>query len=145
MNYGDGSGVRPLALTTAKTFALSHRYMAAGSQTVTVTVNDDDGGTGSRTATVTVWTPQQGIASTLLSAIGTGSTYGLAAGNVTALRAPLLAAQDALDRGNTTAAVEQMQAFTLQVNGLVRGRQLTAADGADLTARANRVLASINR
>jgi hypothetical protein len=65
---------------------------------------------------VTVSTPQQGIQSTLLATL-TGSTIGLAAGNITALRAPLLAAQDALDRGNTIAATEQMQAFMLLVEG----------------------------
>jgi PKD repeat protein len=42
-DYGDGSGVQTLALT-GQTFALSHRYMAAGTTRSTVTVNDDDGG-----------------------------------------------------------------------------------------------------
>jgi PKD repeat protein len=143
VDYGDGSGVQTRA-TVATTFDLSHRYMATGSHTVAVTVKDDDGGVGTGTATVTVSTPQQGIGSTLLATL-TGSTIGLAAGNITALRAPLLAAQDALDRGNTIAATEQMQAFKLLVEGLVRGRQLSASTGAELTTKANRIIASIDR
>jgi PKD repeat protein len=145
VDYGNGAGVQPLALTAGKAFALSGRHTGAGIQTVTVTVNDNDGGTGTRTATVTVGTPQQGITSLLLASIGRGATSTMPAGTITSLKAPLLAAQDALDRGNTIAATEQLQAFKLYVEGLVRGRQLDAATGADLTAKANRILASINR
>jgi PKD repeat protein len=134
----------PLALS-AKTFSLSHRYLTPGKHTVTVTVSDDDGGVGSRSATVNVMTPQDGIQTTLIDEIGKGSTSGLAAGNVTALRAPLAAAQDALNRGNLTAANEQLKAFLNQVDGLVRGRQITATASTELTAKVNRILASINR
>ncbi len=54
VNYGDGSGDQPLALTET-TFHLSHAYPAgqAGPFTVRVTVRDDDGGAGSAEATVT--------------------------------------------------------------------------------------------
>ncbi|WP_200343556.1 PKD domain-containing protein [Halochromatium glycolicum] len=55
VDYGDGSGERPLALDQAtKTFALSHDYSANGRYTVTVTVTDDDGDSGSDTLGVTV-------------------------------------------------------------------------------------------
>jgi subtilisin family serine protease len=158
VDYGDGAGVKSLALTQTKSFTLlSGRYMTAGLQTVTVTVRDDDDGTGTQSAVVTVLTPQQGIQSTLVDALGTigangvlsttasPSTGSLPAGTITALKAPVVAAQDALNRGNTTAANEQLQAFILQVQGLVRGRQLTTATGTELEARANRILASINR
>jgi|GEM_PF-1803306 len=143
VSYGDGTS-RSLALS-GKSFVLSHRYLAAGTHTVTVTVRDDDGGSGSGSAPVTVWTPQQGIQALLLDVIGRGSTSDLPAGSVTALKAPLHAAQDALDRGNTTAATEQVQAFTGQVAALVRSRQITESAGQELTAAANRVLASISR
>jgi PKD repeat protein len=144
VNYGDGSGTQTLALA-GKTFGLAHSYTTAGSHTVTVAVNDDDHGSGTRTATVTVWSPQQGIAQTLTNTLGSGSTSALAPGAITALRATLAAATESLDRGNTTAANGQLQAFTLQVDGFVRGRQLTASAGAELTASVNRILASINR
>src|SRR5258708_11835025 len=55
VDYGDGSGVQPLALT-AKTFGLSHVYGGVGSGpfTVTVTVADDDSAAGTAHASVTV-------------------------------------------------------------------------------------------
>ena len=144
VDYGSGAGAQPLALTS-KTFALSHRYTGAGTQTVTVTVRDDDGGDRTRTATVVVRTPQQGITSLLLASIGQGATSTMPSGTISSLKAPLLAAQDALDRGNTIAATEQLGAFKLYVAGLVRGRQLAAATGTEWTAQADRILASINR
>jgi len=54
VNYGDGSGDQPLALT-GTTFHLSHAYPAgqAGPFTVRVTVRDDDGDAGTAEATVT--------------------------------------------------------------------------------------------
>jgi DNA/RNA endonuclease G (NUC1)/PKD repeat protein len=53
VDYGDGSGAQPLALS-GNDFSLAHGYAATGSYTVTVTVSDDLGGSGSQTATVTV-------------------------------------------------------------------------------------------
>jgi hypothetical protein len=94
---------------------------------------------------VVVRTPQQGITSLLLASIGQGATSTMPSGTISSLKAPLLAAQDALDRGNTIAATEQLGAFKLYVAGLVRGRQLDAATGTEWTAQADRILASINR
>jgi PKD repeat protein len=54
VDYGDGSGARPLALNPDKTFVLSHTYADNGAYNVTVTVTDDDGGVGSDTAVVSV-------------------------------------------------------------------------------------------
>jgi subtilisin family serine protease len=141
VDYGEGAGSQPLALD-GRSFALSHGYSAAGTHTVTVTVRDDDGGAGSRTAAVTVLTPQRAIDATLLRTI---RDAGLASGITTALSATLTAAQASLDQGNLAAANGQMQAFIQQAEAMIRGRQITPAMGADLTARANRVLASMNR
>ncbi|HLM67809.1 MAG TPA: S8 family serine peptidase [Longimicrobium sp.] len=141
VDYGEGAGSQPLALN-GRSFTLSHGYTTAGTHTVTVTVRDDDGGAGSRTAAVTVLTPQRAIDATLVRTI---RDAGLAPGTTTALTATLFAAQSSLDQGNLAAANGQMQAFVQQVEAMVRGRQLTLAMGADLTARANRVIASMNR
>jgi hypothetical protein len=54
VDYGDGSGVKPLTLNANKTFALSHVYGHEGSYGVTVVVRDDGNLTGSDTLTVTV-------------------------------------------------------------------------------------------
>lgn len=53
VNYGDGSGTQPLALTDTE-FALSHTYVDNGSYTITVTVDDGDGGIGTDDVLMTV-------------------------------------------------------------------------------------------
>ena len=46
VDYGDGTGANPLALTIDKTFSLSHSYATPGDYTITVAANDGlDGGT----------------------------------------------------------------------------------------------------
>jgi len=137
VDYGDGTGVHPLALN-GQSFSLGHAYTAAGTHTVRVTVQDDDGGTGTGTATVKVWTPQQAIQATLIDAVA-----GLDAS--TPLSAPLKAAGASLDRGELSAANGQMRAFIQQVEALVQSRRLAASTGAQLIAGANRVIASMNR
>ena len=54
VDYGDGSGVQPLALNADQTFTLNHAYDDSGVFTVTVRVSDDDGAVGTATQTVTV-------------------------------------------------------------------------------------------
>jgi len=54
VDYGDGSGVQPLALDPDKTFSLGHLYTDEGTYPVTITVTDEDGGVGTDTITVTV-------------------------------------------------------------------------------------------
>jgi DNA/RNA endonuclease G (NUC1)/PKD repeat protein len=138
VDYGDGSGAQPLAIS-GKTVSLSHRYTTAGSYTVTVTVRDNDGGTGTRTATVVVQSPVQGIGNlqTLVSTLArTGS---LNAGNANALDAKLRAAAASLERGNTTSAINQLEAFINQVNAL----GLSPAETDGLIAAARRIIASI--
>ncbi len=54
VDYGDGSGLALLRLTTAKTFALGHTYPENGAYDVRVCVTDDDGGMGCDIVRVTV-------------------------------------------------------------------------------------------
>ncbi len=54
VDYGDSSGVQPLALNPDKTFNLSHAYTDNGSYTVTVSITDNQGATGTDTVAVTV-------------------------------------------------------------------------------------------
>ena len=53
VDYGDGSGVQPLTLTSPS-FSLSHAYTNAGAYTVTVTVTDSAGAVGSDSLLVEV-------------------------------------------------------------------------------------------
>jgi hypothetical protein len=54
VNYGAGGGPEPLTLNPDKTFSLSHVYAQDGPYTVTVYINDGDGGTDTETIAVTV-------------------------------------------------------------------------------------------
>ena len=138
VDYGDGSGVQPLALS-GNTFALSHTYAAAGSYTVTVTVTDDGGLSGSRTATVTVLTAQQAIQN--LQQQVNGVIHGGEAGS---LIAKLQAARASLNGEGIQAANGQLGAFINEVQALVQAGQLTPAQGDALIAAAQRILDSIN-
>jgi autotransporter-associated beta strand protein len=54
VDYGDGSGPQALRLGPDKQLHLRHRYRAAGTYAVTVTVRDDDGGVGTAQLLVVV-------------------------------------------------------------------------------------------
>ena len=54
VNYGDGTGVQPLALNPDKSFALTHTYADNGSYPVTVVVNDGSVSSSPGSFTVTV-------------------------------------------------------------------------------------------
>ena len=144
VDYGDGSGPRPLALS-GKSFTLGHTYAASGTFTVTVTVTDDDGGTGTRTTTVAVQTAQQAVQGIMAKVTDMARAGTLSSGEASALNATLRAALAQLSAGNETAAVNQLEAFVEQVQALVRSGRLSAADGNGLVAAANRVIRSVSR
>lgn len=54
VDYGDGSGEQPLTLKNDKTFDLNHVYLESGIFTVTIRVDDEDGGAGSASFQVKV-------------------------------------------------------------------------------------------
>jgi PKD repeat protein len=137
VDYGDGSGAQPLALS-GKSFSLSHTYAAAGSYTVTVTVTDDGGLSGSHTATVTVLTAQQGIANLIAQVNGV-----LSGGTANSLNAKLNSASASVTRGDLSAANGQLGAFINEVRALVQSGRLTQAQGDALVAAAQRILDSL--
>jgi DNA/RNA endonuclease G (NUC1) len=138
VDYGDGAGAQPLALD-GNGFALSHRYTAAGTFTVTVRVTDDDGAEGVRTATVTVQSPGQAV-NGLTQQVG---ALDISRGEAASLNAKLRAAEASLARGQGETAVNQINAFINEVKAMAASGRMSATDAAAVTAAAQRVIASI--
>ncbi|MHC5536888.1 FG-GAP-like repeat-containing protein [Singulisphaera rosea] len=68
VDYGDGKGPQALLLSLDRTFELNHVYQDPGAYSVTVVVNDGQGGIGSATMHVVVLSKT----STLVSGFGSG-------------------------------------------------------------------------
>src|SRR5262249_18476150 len=49
VDYGDGSGLQSLSLSSGGTFSLSHLYATAGNYTITVSIMDNNGSEGDAT------------------------------------------------------------------------------------------------
>lgn len=137
VDYGDGSGAQPLALS-GSSFSLSHAYTAAGTFTVTVRVTDDDGAEGVRTATVTVRSPAQA-----LDGLAAQLTGMMPRGAAASLNAKLRAAEASLGRGQAHTAVNQIEAFIHEVEAMAASGRLSAADAAELADAARRIIRSI--
>jgi len=104
-------------------------FTAAGTYTATLTVRDDDGVGGSATTTVTVLTTAAALAkmSSLVS-----SQSGLNAGQKNSLLAKLNAAADSIQRGNTSAACNQLNAFANEVGADQKAGNMTSVDAGNL-------------
>jgi DNA/RNA endonuclease G (NUC1) len=140
VDYGDGSGVKALALT-GKSFRLSHTYNVAGTFTVTVRVSDDDA-TTARQQTVIVLTHAQGArkAAGMIEDLVRDGT--LARGAANSLTAKLDAAAKQFERDHVTPAVNQLEAFLHELDALVRSDRLRAADAEPPRALVRRVIRS---
>ena len=137
VDYGDGEGATALTLAGVA-FRLAHDYPRAGTYTVTVRVTDDDGGIGTSTARVVVQTPLQGVSnlSDMLGSLGLGN------GELSSLRAKLNAASAALRRDDATPAVNTLEAFTNEIDAMVRSGRLGESAAAPVLEYARRVIAS---
>lgn len=95
------------------------------------------------TVTISTASPEEEIAD-LGDAIDVLETAGsLSPGQGRALRNKLRNAQRALDRGNVTAAIAQLEAFIRQVHSYVRAGILTELEAAPLIEAAERAIAGI--
>jgi len=139
VNYGDGSGNQPLALS-GKTFALSHTFSGAGSFTVTVSVTDGDA-LSTRTATVVVESQAQGIGHLDDSIQGLAGT--LNGGQVNSLRSKLKNASAQLDKGNLDAAANLLDAFANEIQATINSGRVTAANASPILVYTGRVIASL--
>jgi subtilisin family serine protease len=153
VSYGDGSATSALALTDAKTFALSHQYEAAGAHTVSVSVSDDDGGTGTQTGTVTVLSPAQGAQNLIaeieaamgISSIQSNGNSADASFSLTSMTSKLRNAVQHLGNGNLKVATGDVESFIKHVDDRLRQGRVSAADAAAWSSMASRIIASINR
>ncbi len=141
VDYGDGSGELPLALNGMQ-FSLSHTYAAAGTFTVTVRVGDGDA-VSSRSQTVTVLTPVQGVDRAIALVAGLLADDLLSRGEAHSLTAKLEAAKRSLERGNTTPAVNQLEAVLHELDAIVRSGRLASADAAPLRLMVTRVILTL--
>jgi DNA/RNA endonuclease G (NUC1) len=139
VNYGDGSSTETLPLV-GKTFTLSHTYLSAGTFTVTVGVSDDDV-SSTRTQFVTVVSPTQalGQVSSMIADLAV-----LSSGNANSLQAKVNAAQQQLGLGNTSPAVNQLQALLNEVDAMIRSGRISSGNVDALVTMVNRVIRSIS-
>jgi hypothetical protein len=129
-----------------------------GATTVTATATDASGNTATCTFTVTILTPQDatkklissveklGAAGPALApfALASSGAQGSTSGEVRSLVAKLEASIQQMDRGNRTAARNQLQAFINEVNALVKAGRLPSAKGTEWTASANEIIRSLS-
>ena len=138
-NFGDGAGSGTSPADSVPPSA-THSYGAPGIYTVTLTVTDDDNGAGQATTTVTVQTPQQALTS-----IGgyVQNLKGLNAGQKNSLMAKLNAASDAVTRGNTAAANNQLNAFLNELQADLNSGRISAGDMTTLRNAVHAVQAAL--
>jgi hypothetical protein len=150
VNYRDGSGPTPLTLT-GKTFTLSHRYAAPGTYTVTVTVSDGDV-IATQNRTVVVRSSAQLILSAMLEIEQLVAADRLPAGFGRSVTSKLMALFVRL--APTIPGVEdlapspksllpllaQFIAIDKELDGLVRGNRVTAADAETVRTLIGRIM-----
>jgi PKD repeat protein len=122
-SWGDGSA------NTAGNSA-THAYASSGTYTVTLTAADDDGVAGSAATTVTVMTPAAALAK--ITGLVSGQS-GLNKGQKNSLLAKLNAANDSMQRGDSGAACNQLNAFVNEVDADQKTGRISGGDAATMT------------
>ena len=142
VNYGDGSGVQPLALA-GMNFALSHLYGTARTFTVTVNVTDDHV-TSSSTASITVMTPDAALDSTTAMVNRFESAGSILRITAIAYKATIDAAQQQMKKGHSTPALVLLRGLIGEIDLTVRLGKMTATDAASMKTMVNRIIRSIS-
>lgn len=139
-NFGDGTGVQPLALI-GKTFELRHTYTRAGTSTVLVQVTDDDGAGGASSFTVVVQTRAQAVWT--LGAAYLALRRAATPAEWTSMVTTLNAAVAEYARGNIAGAVTGIRAFLDQVSALAASGRLSSDAALFITTMWERVIRGI--
>jgi hypothetical protein len=127
-NFGDGQ--------TATGATVTHAYSTGGTYAVQLVVTDTRGLADTTSTTATIATPVQalGDAQALIGALNVK-------GN--SLTAKLNAAIQQLERGNETAAANQLEALLNELDALMRSGRITEEQAQPLRTAVERVLESI--
>jgi DNA/RNA endonuclease G (NUC1) len=143
VDYGDGSGTNPLALS-GMAFSLAHTYAAAGTFTVGVQVSDDHV-TSAATQTVTVLSQAQGVRNAI-ALVDQLEAAGKIKQNVAAvLRIKLQIAAAAIDAElPPIVAVVLLRTVIVELDVLVQLGRLSAEDAAPLRTLVTRLITSAN-
>jgi DNA/RNA endonuclease G (NUC1) len=141
VDYGDGAGPTPLALS-GRSFALAHTYKAAGVFTVTVRVSDDDT-TTTATQAVTVISQAQAVRNVIALVDLLASTGEIRRNIANVLDAQLDVAALALDVHQPIVAAAVLDAVLIELDVFARIGQIPAADATTLRAAISRIVASI--
>jgi PKD repeat protein len=131
-SFGDGAGASGLSAT--------HSYSAAGTYTVTFTVEDDDHAKGIASTTITVQTPQQALSSISAYVQNIKSLNG---GQKNSLIAKLNAASASATRGDNNAANNQLNAFLNELQADLSTGKISTADAATLRSAVHAVQAAL--
>ena len=129
-DFGDGS--------TATGMNVTHAYASAGTFNVQLIVTDPLALADTVTTTATVETQGQGAGDAKAIVAG----LNISAGNAKSLNAKLDAAIAAFDRGNTGAAVNQLNALLNEIDAMVTSGRLSSTDAAPLITLINRIITS---
>ena len=143
VDYGDGSGVTPLALS-GKTFMLSHVYETAGIFTVTVSISDGTSNTVA-TTTVTVVTPAAAIAEAVAAVEALGASGALNGGVTNSLKVKLAGADRNIADGQVAGALGKLQAAINELDALMRTGRLSAEAGMPIRALIERTIQTLSR
>jgi PKD repeat protein len=136
-NFGDGStSTTNFGAGGSAGLSSAHSYSTAGNYTVTLTVTDDDGGVGQATTRVAIQTPQQALSSI------SGAVQKLSSLN-DGQRNSLTAKVNALNRGDTKTANNQLNALLNELQALVNSGRLSSGDVAALRNSIHAVQAAI--
>lgn len=130
--FGDGG--------TGTGVEVSHTYTGGGTFTVRLIVTDIRGlaDTVTTTAAIATWSQATGSATVALGQLASAGRINKGIAN--SLEVKLAAAENQFQRGNNTAAVNQLEAFIHELDALIQSGRLSAADAAQLRTLVTRII-----